>query len=677
MNITELARRLNATPEELYRRLPELGFSIGRRAIKVDNRIASQIQNAWSEMRRRERLKERMEAQKATQERKEVVKDKNVTLPPVLTVREFAERLQLPIARVMQELMRAGILASLNENIDFDTAAILAGDLGYEATREATTSETSKAEEVEHQHLEEVLRESRAAGSARSPVVVVMGHVDHGKTKLLDAIRKTDVVATEAGGITQHIGAYQVEYQSKEGGKSPLTFIDTPGHEAFTVMRSRGAKVADIAILVIAADDGIRPQTIEALDIILAAKMPFVVAINKIDVPGADVQRVLTQLSERNLLPDEWGGKVITVPLSAKQGTNIDKLLDMVLLVAEMEKETISANPATSAVGTIIDSHIDKGQGPVATVLVQSGTLRVGDVLGIRGVHYGKVRAMKNWRMVEVKEAPPSTPVKVLGWKTTPSVGDIMEVAENEKILRREKFEHSAGSGQLVEMTASKISGTTEQGEKKLLPVLVKADVLGSLEALLGLFDRIEHPDVGVTVVSRGLGNVTESDVQNAEASHAIVYAFGVAPTPGAEAFARDKKVELFVEKIIYKIVEDVLRRLQEMLPDAYVIRELGDMEVLAAFRKIEHGWIVGGRLKNGTAKPGAKMRMFRGTEIIGEGSVLEMKTGARVVKSVQPGEEFGISYKGKVKAEPGDRVEFYEEEYQGRKLEIPGFASR
>ena len=677
MNITELARRLNTTPEELYRKLPDLGFSIGRRAIKVDNRIASQIQNAWSEMRRRERLKERMEAQKASQEKKEVVKDKKVTLPPVLTVREFAERLQLPIARVMQELMRAGILASLNENIDFDTAAILAGDLGYEATREETTSETSKAEEAEHAHLEEVLRESREGGSARTPVVVVMGHVDHGKTKLLDAIRKTDVVSTEAGGITQHIGAYQVEFQNKEHKKSQLTFIDTPGHEAFTVMRSRGAKVADIAILVIAADDGIRPQTIEAMDIILAAKMPFVVAINKMDVPGADVNRVLTQLSERNLLPEEWGGKVITVPISAKQGTNVDKLLDMVLLVADMEKEHISANAMLPAVGTIIDSHIDKGQGPVATVLVQSGTLCVGDVLGIRGTYYGKVRAMKDWRGTMVEKALPSMPVKVLGWKTTPSVGDIMEVAEHEKLLRREKFEHAAGGSQLVEMTASRTAPSTEGGEKKLLPVMVKADVLGSLEALLGLLDRIDHPDVGVTVVARGLGNVTESDIQNAEASKAVLYAFGVSPTPGAEALARDKKVEIFPEKIIYKIVEDVMRRLQDMLPEAYVVRELGEMEVLAAFRKIENGWIVGGRLKKGTAKPAAKVRIFRGSDIVGEGVVTEMKIGARVVKSVQPGEEFGISYKGKVKAEPGDRMEFYEEEYQGRKLEIPGFASR
>lgn len=671
MNITELARRLRTTPEELLEKLPLLGFSIGKKAIKVDNRVAGQIQQAWGEMKRRERLEERMAAQKAAGEKKEVVKDKSVVLPSVMTVREFATRLQLPIAKVMQELMRAGILASLNENIDFDTASILAGDLGYESTLEEGGKDTSDQDQ-DTEHLEQVLAGARVDGTARAPVIVVMGHVDHGKTKLLDAIRQTDVMATETGGITQHIGAYQVEYQDH-----PLTFIDTPGHEAFTVMRSRGAKVADIAILVVAADDGIQPQTREAIDIVQAAKMPFVVAINKIDVPGANIDRVMSQLSEVGLIPEEWGGKTIIVPISAKQGQNIDKLLEMVLLVAEMGKEEIMADPTHPAIGTVIDSRIDKGQGPVATVLVQSGTLHIGDALGVRGVLFGKVRAMQDWNGRSATEATPSMPVKVLGWKGTPAVGDIMEVSRDASLLRKERFE-SGRTGMSKDMTAVKSSSATEDhGNKNMLPVVIKADVLGSLEAVLGLIDRIQHDDVGVSVVGRGLGNVTESDVETAQATGAVVYAFGVKPTTTAEMLSREVHVEIKEEGVIYKIIEDILDRLQKRLPDAYVLNELGELEVVANFRKLDGGWIVGGRVKKDTIKTKANIRIFRDDQIIGEAKVDKLQIGMREVKKVQPGEECGVQYKGKVKVEPGDRLEFYEEEYQGRKLEIEGMDLR
>ncbi|HBL39395.1 TPA: translation initiation factor IF-2 [Candidatus Uhrbacteria bacterium] len=669
MNLTELARRLRTNPEELRLKLPELGFSVGKKAIKIDNRVASQIQEAWREMKRRERLEEKMAWQKAQGEKKDIVKDKKVILPSVLSVREFAERLGLPIARVMQEMMRSGILASLNERIDFDTAAILAGDLGYECAREEA-AKGEEAQEKDLERLEEVLALDKGA-APRPPVVVVMGHVDHGKTKLLDAIRKTNVMDTETGGITQHIGAYTVAHQGK-----PITFIDTPGHEAFTVMRSRGAKVADIAILVIAADDGVQPQTREAIDIIQAAKMPFVVALNKMDMPGANKDRVLGELAERNLIPEEWGGKMIVIPISAKQGTGIDKLLEMLTLVSDMEKDHIVADPKRPAIGTVIDSKIDKGQGPVATVLVQSGTLRVGDVLGVRGVLYGKVRAMLDWTGAEVESAEPSVPVKVLGWKANPSVGDVMEVPEDAKHLKKQKFQ-SVRSGLNKEMTATKASGSDEESGKKLLPILVKADVLGSLEALLGLLDRIVHEDVGVSVVGRGLGNVTESDIAVAQSTGAVIYAFGVKPTTTAEALSRDANVEIKREGVIYKIVDDVLVRLQKLLPDAYIVRELGEMEVLANFRKLDGGWIIGGRVKKDQIKTLSKFRIFREDKIIGEGKVDKIQIGMREVKKAQPGEECGVQYKGNVKAEVGDRLEFYEEEYQGRKLQIEGMDAR
>ena len=669
MNLTELARRLRTNPEELRLKLPELGFSVGKKAIKIDNRVASQIQEAWREMKRRERLEEKMAWQKAQGEKKDIVKDKKEILPSVLSVREFAERLGLPIARVMQEMMRSGILASLNERIDFDTAAILAGDLGYECAREEA-AKGEEAQEKDLERLEEVLALDKGA-APRPPVVVVMGHVDHGKTKLLDAIRKTNVMDTETGGITQHIGAYTVAHQGK-----PITFIDTPGHEAFTVMRSRGAKVADIAILVIAADDGVQPQTREAIDIIQAAKMPFVVALNKMDMPGANKDRVLGELAERNLIPEEWGGKMIVIPISAKQGTGIDKLLEMLTLVSDMEKDHIVADPKRPAIGTVIDSKIDKGQGPVATVLVQSGTLRVGDVLGVRGVLYGKVRAMLDWTGAEVESAEPSVPVKVLGWKANPSVGDVMEVPEDAKHLKKQKFQ-SVRSGLNKEMTATKASGSDEESGKKLLPILVKADVLGSLEALLGLLDRIVHEDVGVSVVGRGLGNVTESDIAVAQSTGAVIYAFGVKPTTTAEALSRDANVEIKREGVIYKIVDDVLVRLQKLLPDAYIVRELGEMEVLANFRKLDGGWIIGGRVKKDQIKTLSKFRIFREDKIIGEGKVDKIQIGMREVKKAQPGEECGVQYKGNVKAEVGDRLEFYEEEYQGRKLQIEGMDAR
>src|SRR3990167_1153268 len=416
MNITELARRLRVRPDELLQKLPELGFAVGARAIKVDDRQAQKIMEAWAEMSRKERLARKVEMQKAhSGTRLEMPEEdrKPVKIPAITTVRDFASLLDLSVPRVMQELMRNGILASINERIDFDTASILAEDLGFRAEREEGTKEmdTEGVDKIrnraEGENPEDLQR--------RPPVIVVMGHVDHGKTKLLDAIRQTNVIDTEAGGITQHIGAYQVERRNQ-----PLTFIDTPGHEAFTVMRSRGAKVADIAILVVAADDGVQPQTKEAIDIIKSSGMPFLVALNKIDREEANVDRVKGELSELKLVPEDWGGDVIMIPISAKQGTGVEILLDNLLIIAEMERERIVANPHRHALGTIIESHVDPAEGPVATALVQTGTLKLGDTLGVTDAFCGRVRAMRNWSGESVKTAGPSMPVKIVGFKFAP-----------------------------------------------------------------------------------------------------------------------------------------------------------------------------------------------------------------------------------------------------------------
>ncbi|MBI1908536.1 translation initiation factor IF-2 N-terminal domain-containing protein, partial [Candidatus Uhrbacteria bacterium] len=342
--------------------------------------------------------------------------------------------MQLSVARVMQELMKNGVFASLNERIDFETATIVAEDLQFNVAPEAVGEASGEEDSGVHRLAEVLQKEEASSNVPRPPVIVVMGHVDHGKTKLLDAIRTTHVMETEAGGITQHIGAYQVERKGRQ-----LTFIDTPGHEAFTVMRSRGAKVADLAILVVAADDGVQPQTKEAINIIQSSHLPFVVALNKIDRAEANVERVKGQLAEAGLIPEDWGGKTVVVPISAKAGTGIDDLLDVLILTADLAKDSIQANPVRPAIGTIIESHVDPGEGPVATLLVQSGTLRVGDVLGVRDALYGRVRGMRDWSGQSIEAASPSMPAKIIGLKYAPAVGDILEVPEDPSALKRLK----------------------------------------------------------------------------------------------------------------------------------------------------------------------------------------------------------------------------------------------
>ncbi|MBI4437829.1 translation initiation factor IF-2 [Candidatus Uhrbacteria bacterium] len=673
MNITELARRLRAHPEELRRKLPELGFAVGGKALKVDNRQAQKIMEAWGEMKRKERLAQKVEMQKSLGRGKDIpdAEKKPLTIPAVTTVRDFASLMELPVPRLMQELMRNGILASINERIDFDTASIIAEDLGFKPTREEGGAAGEDIVGIE-KIRDRVEGQAHENLSRRPPVIVVMGHVDHGKTRLLDAIRKTNVMDTEAGGITQHIGAYQVERKGKS-----LTFIDTPGHEAFTVMRSRGAKVADIAILVVAADDGVQPQTKEAIDIIKSADLPFVVAINKIDRAEANIERVKTQLSEAGLIPEDWGGKTIMVPLSAKEGKNIETLLDMLLLIEEMAAEHIVANPHEHAIGTVIESRVNPGAGPVATVLVQSGTLHVGDDLGVRGLHFGRVRAMQNWKGDALTSATPSTPAKIIGWKLAPAVGDIMEVPASVKDLKKIKSTDSSLKA-TEEVASIKVTKSAEgaegaEGGKEIVNLIIRADVLGSLEAILGMLDKIHHEAVGVRVIQKGLGNITDADVNTAEASQAILMGFNVKPSGGAQDLARDKGVDVREYKIIYKLFEDVVEELKKRVPSETVIHEQGHFVVMKNFRKSDHGWIIGGRVKGEKILPGAKLRLSRGGEYIGEGVVKSLQLGKAEMKDAQPGQECGMLYDGKIKPEEGDILEAYSEERKIQSFKIEG----
>ena len=672
MNITDLARRLRVPADELRAKLPELGFDIGQKALKVPDRDVGRIHRAWAQYKKKQYLNKKMQEQKARAERKKAVIEgtaEKIEIPSVITVRDYAELLNIPIAKVMQELMRAGILASLNERIDFETASIIAEDLGYIAVPKDGSSETESDDEGMNR-LEEVLEaEDGENNESRPPVVVIMGHVDHGKTRLLDAIRNTNVIDSEAGGITQHIGAYQVEHNDNK-----LTFIDTPGHEAFTVMRSRGAKVADVAILVIAADDGVRPQTKEAIEIIKASKMPFIVAINKIDKPGADVDRVKGELGQFNLIPEDWGGDTIVVPISAKENQNIDQLLDMLILVRDVSKDDIVANPTRKAIGTVIESNVDKAQGALATVLVQTGTLHKGDVLGLRGYNYGKVRMMRSWNGTEMQDAGPSTPVQILGLKEAPSVGDIIEVPEDPKSLEKLKAQpnRKSGTGQITTVATKQVDKDDDDDDRKeILNVVVKADVLGSLEAIIGMFEKIDDPHVGVKLVGRGLGNVTDAEILHAEATNAFVAAFNVKPTSTAGVLARDKGVDVKEYSVIYHLMDDIVEKLKELIPDEKIYTELGQVKVLANFMKTEKGMVVGGQVIKGIAEVEATARVMRDGEVIGEGRVSRLQSGKVDVRDVQQGMECGIEFEGKTKIEVDDILDLYKEEVKQREFKI------
>ena len=507
----------------------------------------------------------------------------------------------------------------------------------------------------------------------RSPVVVVMGHVDHGKTKLLDAIRSTNIIDTESGGITQHIGAYQTVWQDpKNKQERAITFIDTPGHEAFTVMRSRGAKVADIAIMVVAADDGVKPQTEEVINIINAAKLPFIVAINKIDREGADPQRVRTELSQRNVLCEDWGGTVPVVEISAKQKLNIDKLLDVLLLMADLNEDKIKADPSLPAVGTIIESHVDKGMGPVATVLVQAGTLRRNDPLVVNGEIYGKVRAMKDYIGRDLATAGPSVPVQIIGFKVAPEVGDIMNLSkagDASKIDVKQKRNQQTGA----ERSLNVIKNETEEEEgvrrEHTLNLIIKTDVLGSLEAIVGSLQKLKHEEVGVKIIGKGLGNITEDDVNKAEAGEATIVGFHVNPTPSAEELMREKNVEFKRYEIIYDLINWVKEDLEKKLSAEVTIEELGRAKVLAIFRTDKNAMTIGARITDGKVTKNSKVRIKRKGELIGEGKFSQCKTGQQDVSEVPSGTECGLRFEGKDKIEEGDILEAYTEHSKSKKI--------
>ncbi|PIR03931.1 MAG: translation initiation factor IF-2 [Candidatus Magasanikbacteria bacterium CG11_big_fil_rev_8_21_14_0_20_39_34] len=674
MNITELARKLRINTKELLEILPEHGFDIGKKAIKIDDRVADQVMRKWRYIKRELEKKQAQEFEERKLKERELRKQmgKTVSVPNFITVKDFAAKLEMSVTQIITELMKNGILANQNQDIDYDTASIIAEELGFTTQKEENKVDIEKEVAIS-QEVEQVLAQAKDL-QVRPPVVVVMGHVDHGKTSLLDTVRKAHIIDTESGGITQHIGAYQTIWKDpKTQAERLMTFIDTPGHEAFTVMRSRGATIADIAILVVAADDGVKPQTEEVIQIIKAAKLPFVVAINKIDKENIDIQRVKTELSQKNIISEEWGGDVPMVEISAKNNINIDKLLDVLLLVADMNEDSIKADPTLPVVGTVIESHTDKHMGPVATVLIQAGTLKKGDPLIMNNEVYGKVRAMRDYLGKNMDLAGPSVPAQIIGFKVAPEVGDILDLSKESTAQMIDVKQKQSEMTSAYRQPHIDIQNQDEDSEekKKTLNLVIKADVLGSLEAIIGSLERLKHDEVGVRIIGKGLGNINESDLQKVEAMGGTLIGFHVKPTPSAEVSINEKSLEYKNFEVIYHLMDWVKDELEKLLSTEKIVEEIGTMEVKAVFRTEKKMQILGGVVKDGKILPHSKLRIIRDGQQIDIGKILKCQVGQSKVKELPQGTEGGIQYEGKTRIEVGDILEVYTEESKAKKLEL------
>jgi len=571
-----------------------------------------------------------------------------IEIPQSVAVRQLADLLHISAIDIIKQLMRKGIFANINQVIDYETAAAVAVDLGYEAhpkSRAARAGESKRYRPGD---------EELGGLQLRPAVVTIMGHVNHGKTRLLDAIRETNVMATEAGGITQHIGAYQVEVNGQK-----ITFLDTPGHEAFTAMRARGAQVTDITILVVAADDGVMPQTLEAIDHARAAGVPIVVAINKIDKPEANPEQVKQQLSDAGLVIEEWGGDVVCVPISAKEKTGISELLENLLVVAEMEE--LKADPSRSAVGVVIEAELDKSKGPLATVLIQTGTLKVGDTVVV-GSTWGRIRAMFNDMGKRVRKAEPSMPVELLGLDGVPQVGDILTAVAGEHQARALIQKHQ----QEMPPKAVRLDNLFDQisaGQVKELDVVLKADVQGSIEPIRSSLEQLATEQVQVRIIHSGSGNITESDVMLAIASKGLIIGFGTSVEAGARRLAEVEGVDIRLYDVIYNLVDDVGKALKGMLEPTYVEVIEGRAEVKAVFPSVKKSKVAGVYVTEGKVSRSASVRVRRGEEIVGESVVSSLRRFKDDVKEVTSGYECGVGVKDFNDFEVGDILELVRRE--------------
>ena len=581
---------------------------------------------------------------------------KVVILPRTLTVKRLAELTRISPIDVIKQLMRNGVMASMNQVIDFEVATLVTSAFGVRVKPEEEREPASSAGALLEASGDEI---DPSKLVTRSPVVTILGHVDHGKTTLLDTIRRSRVTDSEVGGITQHIGAYQVNYNGQD-----ITFLDTPGHEAFTAIRARGARVTDIAVLVIAADDGMMPQTIEALNHAKAANVPVVVAVNKMDRPDADSEKVKRQLAEQGLVPEEWGGDVIVTPISAIQGDGIDDLLENILVVSEISE--LKADPDRRATGVVIEAKLDKSRGALATVLVQNGTLRVGNTL-IAGTSWGRIKAMTNDLGKRVKEADPSVPVEVMGFDSIPEAGDVFQVLTDEKTVReivvqrlREKELENSGARAL---TLEEIYTGVSAGEVKELNLIIKADVQGSTEAVCSALERLESDRVKVSILHAGSGTITETDVLLASASKAIIIGFSTTTQQGVERLAEREGVEIRHYNIIYRLIEDVEKALRGILESTYAEVVQGHAEVRAVFSVGRRNRIAGCMVSDGRLTRGVNVRVIRGGEVIHNGSISSIRHFKEEVNEITAGFECGVGLAGYTDFEEGDVLETYRRE--------------
>lgn len=691
MSVQEYANDVNKSVEEILKKCMELGINVKNASDELDEDAIIELDNAtYSEEEalddlaeqitfdknievdntvKKEKLKKKKEFNKVINNKKELAAKKkemyknkeklqsntnstnsNIVLyTENMTIGELANRIGVSGAELIKKLFMLGTMATINNSISFENAEILVLDYGKELKREETADVTNFEEFEIVDNAEDLIK--------RAPVVTIMGHVDHGKTTLLDAIRKTNVVSSEAGGITQAISAYQVNYNGEM-----ITFIDTPGHAAFTEMRARGAKITDIVIIIVAADDGVMPQTREAIDHALAAKVPIIVAINKMDKPGANPERIMTDLTEYGLTPEEWGGNTLFNKISAAKGEGISELLENILLVAEMED--YKANPKRYATGTVVEARLDKHVGPIVTILVQNGTLRIGDPIVV-GCAYGKVRTLKNDRGEEVLEALPSTPVEITGLNDMPVAGDKFMAFETEKQAR------SIGEERRVQakLNDNKNSGTISlddlfakiQDGIKEINVIIKADVNGSSEAVKNSLEKLDVEGVRVKVIRSSVGAITESDIVLAKASNAIIIGFNVRPSNSIRDYAKENGVEIRLYNIIYKAVEEMEAAMKGMLDPIYEEKVIGTAEIRKLFKFSKVGIIAGSYITDGIVKNNAKARVIRDSVVIYDGNISSLQREKDSVKEVKKGLECGITVENFNDLKVGDIIEAYE----------------
>jgi len=580
---------------------------------------------------------------------------KKLELPGSIVIRDLAQAVGKSPIDLIKKLMSNGVMATINQSVDFDTAAIVVAEYGFEAVPEVIEEVIAETGEVPLWR-QMIADEDQAKLKARPPVVTILGHVDHGKTSLLDAIRQTDVAAGEAGGITQHIGAYQVEKKGRL-----ITFLDTPGHAAFTQMRARGAQGADIVILVVAADDGVMPQTKEAIAHAKAARVPIIVALNKIDKANANPDRVKQQLAEQELVPDEWGGNTMIVPVSAKQKQGIDDLLEGILLVAD--SVDIRANPQGKVIGTVIEAELDKSKGVLATLLVQNGTLESGNIV-VAGISHGKLRALSDYKGKPVKKAGPSTPVAVMGLSDVPSAGDLFQIVVSEKEARAivsERVEAAKAQTQAKKkVSLEDLFANVQAGAAKDLNLIVKADVQGSLDPIVTELNKLGQGEIGIKILYSETGNIGDNDIMLASASHAIIIGFNVQADVSARRLAEKEGVDIRLYEIIYRMTEDIDKALKGMLEPVVMEKVIGRAQVLAVFSASKFGKVAGCRVTDGELRRNAKVRLYRGTDIVYEGDMGSLRHEKDDVKEVRQGYECGVGFKSFSDIQVGDQLVCY-----------------